>query len=88
MVVQAVNALKDQILSAVLGSASCNIADYEEDGDDAYYETSGENVDGGNGSDITHFGKWDSQSEKPTGLSSGDPVRGRSRSIRAVKVKA
>lgn len=87
-VVQAVNALKDQILSAVLGSASCNIADYEENGGDAYYETSDEDVDGGSGSGITHFGEWDSQSEKPTGLSADDPVRRRSRSIRAAKAEA
>ena len=87
-VVQAVNALKDQILSAVLGSASCNIADYEENGGDAYYETSDENINGGSGSGITHFGEWDSQSEKPTGLSASDPVRRRSRSIRAAKAEA
>lgn len=69
-IVQAANAIKDQIFVPVLGAASCNIADYEQDGGQSY-TVSGEDVDGGSGSGITHFGEWDSQSEKPTGLSAG-----------------
>ncbi|KAF2769155.1 hypothetical protein EJ03DRAFT_374684 [Teratosphaeria nubilosa] len=81
-VVQAVNALKDQIFVPVLGAASCDISEYEETGGQAYYETSDEDVNGGSGSGITHFGEWDALTVKPSGLSSGQPVRRRSRSAR------
>lgn len=76
-VVQAANALKDQIFSKVLGSASCDIADYNTDGGAPYYSQPGEDGAAGSGSGITHFGEWDSQSEKPSGLSSGQPTRKR-----------
>lgn len=83
-VVQAVNALKDQVFSAVLGSASCNIADYDT-ASGTSYTTSDENSDAGSGSGITHFGEWDSQTLKPSGLSSGQPTR-RKRDGRTRKV--
>ncbi|KAI9729140.1 MAG: hypothetical protein M1828_000225 [Chrysothrix sp. TS-e1954] len=82
-VVQAANALKNQVFSAVLGAAGCNIADYEANGGTPYYYTSGENGAGGSGSGITHFGEWDSQSEKPTGLSAGEPTRRKRSSFQA-----
>lgn len=85
-VVQAVNALKDQIFEPVLNAASCNIADYAQNGGNASYTVSNEDVDGGSGSGITHLGEWDSQSEKPTGLSSGQPTRRRRRSGRIEKI--
>lgn len=69
-VAQAVNALKDQILAVVLKAAACDISDYEKDGGISYV-TPGENINGGSGSGITHKGQFDSQSLKPTGLSSG-----------------
>ncbi|KAH9842179.1 heme-thiolate peroxidase HTP8 [Teratosphaeria destructans] len=81
-VVQAVNALKDQILVPVLGAAACDISEYEEDGGQAYYESSNEDVNGGSGSGITHLGEFDALTVKPSGLSSGQPVRRRSRSAR------
>ncbi|KAK4497856.1 hypothetical protein PRZ48_010511 [Zasmidium cellare] len=74
-VVQAVNALKDQIFSKVLGSAACDISQYEQNGGNPYYTAPGENVNGGSGSGITHKGEWDSQTVKPSGASSGQPVK-------------
>ncbi|EME39721.1 hypothetical protein DOTSEDRAFT_75386 [Dothistroma septosporum NZE10] len=83
-VVQAVNAVKDQILGTVLKSAACDISDYEADGGEASYTVSSEDTNGGSGSGITHFGEFDSQSDKPTGASAGQTTRKRSgRKIRA-----
>lgn len=85
-VVQAVNALKDQIFSVVLGSASCDIADYDTASGTNYTEPN-EDVDGGSGSGITHLGEWDDQTVKPSGLSAGQPTR-RKRSLRNDRVNA
>nr|ANZ54413.1 heme-thiolate peroxidase HTP8 [Leptoxyphium fumago] len=85
-VVQAVNALKDQIIVPVLGGAACDISDYNQDGGDAYYTSDDEDTDGGSGSGITHLGEWDAESEKPTGQSAGQTRR--RRSARAIKVQA
>nr|POE48917.1 aromatic peroxygenase [Quercus suber] len=85
-VVQAVNALKDQIFSAVLGSASCDVSKYDTPSGTSYY-VAGEDNDAGSGSGITHFGEYDSQSLKPSGASSGQPTR-RRRSVRGGKVMA
>lgn len=73
-VVQAVNALKDQIFSAVFKSAGCSVTDYNTPAN-ASYTVPGENADAGSGSGITHKGEYDSETEKPSGLSSGQPVR-------------
>ena len=80
-VVQAANALKDQILGAVLKSAACDISDYETTSPTSY-TTTNEDIDGGSGSGITHFGEFDSQSLQPSGESAGEPTR-RKRSDRS-----
>lgn len=79
-VAQAVNAVKDQILSAVFNSVACSITDYDTPAN-ASYSYPGEDTNAGSGSGITHLGEWDSQTEKPSGLSSGQPVR-RAQSLR------
>lgn len=80
-VVQAANALKDQIFGPLLGAAGCNIADYDTVSN-ASYSSSNENTNGGSGSGITHQGEFDSQSTKPTGLSAGQPTRRKRSSVR------
>jgi hypothetical protein len=72
-VVEAVNALKDQIFSAVLGSASCSIGDYDQAAQ-AAYAVDGEDIAGGSGSGITHLGEWDAETLAPTGFSAGDQL--------------
>jgi hypothetical protein len=72
-VVEAVNALKDQIFSAVLGSASCSIGDYDQAAQVAY-AVDGEDIAGGSGSGITHLGEWDAETLAPTGFSAGDQL--------------
>ena len=74
-VVQAVNALVSQLFKPALGAAGCDISQYEMDGGKPYYTSAGENTNGGSGSGITHFGEWDSQSVKPSGLSAGQATK-------------
>lgn len=73
-VVQAAAALVDQVFSPVLGGASCSISDYNTASGSASHQE-GENADAGSGSGITHPGQYDSQSEKPSGESSGEATR-------------
>lgn len=73
-VVQAANDLLDQILSPLLQSVNCNIADYDTVSSNAY-TVEGEDTDAGSGSGITRLGEWDSQTEIPTGLSSGNTLK-------------
>lgn len=72
-VVEAVNALKDQIFGAVLGQAACNISNYDTAAL-AAYSVAGEDIEGGSGSGITHLGEWDAETLKPAGLSAGQQV--------------
>lgn len=62
-IVQAVNALKDQIFSKVLKASSCNIADYDTTGGAAFHTVPGEDEDAGSGSGI-YLGEYDSESLK------------------------
>ena len=82
-VVQAAGALLNQIFKPVLGSAGCDISEYEQPGGKPYYYTSNEDGAGGSGSGITHFGEFDSQSAKPAGLSSGEPTRRKRETFKA-----
>lgn len=81
-VVQAFDAVLNQILVPTLSSAGCDISDYDTASSTAYTEE-GEDTDAGSGSGITHFGEWDSQTEVPTGLSSGDTLKKRAAAFRA-----
>lgn len=72
-VVQAASALENQIFSVVLGAAACGISKYEIPSG-PNYAVAGENTDAGSGSGIIHKGEWDSQTEIPTGLSTGDQL--------------
>jgi hypothetical protein len=72
-VVEAVNALKDQVFHAVLGSASCSIGD-NDSAAQAAYAVDGEDIDGGSGSGITQKGEWDAETLAPTGLSASQHV--------------
>ena len=83
-IVQAAAALFNQIFTPLLGGAGCDVTDYDEVSP-AAYKVPGEDTNGGSGSGITHFGEWDSQTHKPSGLSSGDPVRRRSSGMRAFR---
>lgn len=72
-VVEAANALKNQIFKVVLGAAGCQIGDYDK-ASNTSYKVQNEDINGGSGSGITHLGEWDSETTKPTGKSAGDPV--------------
>ncbi|KAF2479377.1 hypothetical protein BDY17DRAFT_327353 [Neohortaea acidophila] len=73
---QAAAALFNQVFTPVLGQ-SCDISIYAQPSN-ASYTVEGEDTAAGSGSGITHLGEWDSQTDKPSGLSSGDPVKKRS----------
>jgi hypothetical protein len=72
-VVEAANALKDQIFTAVLGQAACSIQNYDKAARAAYV-VQGEDIAGGSGSGITHLGEWDAETLAPTGLSVGEQL--------------
>lgn len=74
-VVQAAASLFNQVFGPALGHGGCNVADYEKDGGQAKVVSSNEDINGGSGSGITHFGEYDSQTEKPKGLSSGQAIK-------------
>lgn len=76
---EAVNAVKDQILGAVFKSAKCDISTFGEDaGSNNNSQPGGtlndlpqQSGDAGSGSGVTRLGQYDSQSTAPTGKSAG-----------------
>lgn len=85
--VQALNAIKDQLLGAVLKSAKCDLSEYNSDGgsndnskgaggtsnktSSALYQLPPQSGDAGSGSGVTKLGQYYSKSIKPTGKSAG-----------------